>query len=240
MTATTATTIRDIVADDFRAAAVFERRGIDFCCRGDRSVEEACRESGLDPAGVMEELDAACAADQPGAPRFSAWDPPALVSYIVANHHTYVREAIATLTAHTAKIATVHGERHPELLEIARIFESVAEEMTSHMFKEEQILFPFIIAMDAAQQQGRPSPQAPFGTVGNPIQMMEMEHESAGGAMARIRELTGGYAPPDDACATYRVCLQELQAFEVDLHTHVHLENNILFPKAVRLENGLL
>jgi regulator of cell morphogenesis and NO signaling len=236
MNATLQTTIRDIVADDFRAAAVFHRHEIDFCCKGGRSVEEACRERGISPAALMDEIDAACAPGQPGAPRFASWDPSALVSYIVSNHHTYVRESLPTLLAHTEKLAGVHGERHPELKEIARIIEAVAEEMTSHMFKEEQILFPFIVATDAARKQGQRPPLAPFGTVANPIEMMEMEHESAGNAMARIRQLSAGYQPPADACTTWRVCLQELEAFENDLHAHVHLENNILFPKALELE----
>ena len=120
------------------------------------------------------------------------------------------------------------------------VLKTVAEEMISHMWKEEQILFPYIAALSGARRDGRRAPAAPFGTVGNPIRMMEMEHESAGDAMARIRELSGGYEPPADACGTYQVCLQELQAFELDLHSHVHLENNILFPRALDLERQSL
>ena len=238
MTATFETTIREIVADDFRAASVFHRHGIDFCCKGGRSIEDACRDQGVDPHVVMDELAVACAPGQPGVPRFASWDTSTLVAYIVDNHHAYVRQAIPTLLAHTEKVAKVHGEGHPEMKEIARLFEGVAEEMTMHMFKEERILFPFIVALAEARRTGTAPPSAPFGTVGNPIHMMEQEHESAGDAMARIRELSRGYEPPEDACATYRVCLQELQAFETDLHGHVHLENNILFPRAMQLEGG--
>lgn len=236
MPSTGSTTIRDIVAQDFRAAAVFERHGIDFCCGGNQSVAAACAAKGVAVDAVLADVTAACAASAPDAPRFGTWDPPTLVSYIVANHHAYVRGAIPALLAHTQKIASVHGERHPELRQVELLFAQVAEEMTSHMFKEERILFPFIVAMANAAALGQPQPQSPFGTVQNPIRMMEHEHESAGGAMASIRELTREYAPPDDACTTYRVCLEELKAFEDDLHVHVHLENNVLFPKARALE----
>ncbi len=238
MNATLDTTIRDIVADDFRAAAVFQRHGLDFCCGGNRSVVDACQEKGLDAAAVLSEIQAACNTAEDRTPRFASWDVPTLISYIVANHHQYVRQAIPTLLAHTEKIARVHGERHPELNEIARLFAGVADEMTSHMFKEERILFPFIESLHHASQQKRAVPPSPFGTVANPIHMMEMEHESAGNAMERIRELSGGYEPPEDACTTYRAALQELKAFEEDLHAHVHLENNILFPRALELEGG--
>jgi regulator of cell morphogenesis and NO signaling len=159
-----------------------------------------------------------------------------LVSYIVSNHHAFVRQAMPALLAHTTKVAAVHGDQHPELREIAGLFERAADEMTSHMGKEEQILFPYIVALEDAAADAATAPSAPFGTVRNPIRMMEAEHESAGDAMARIRELTSGYAVPPDACTTYRVCFQELEEFERDLHEHVHLENNILFPKAARIE----
>ena len=233
---TTDQTIRDIVANDYRAAAVFERHGIDFCCGGDRTVEAACTAKGLAPASIVEELEAATAAPGIGTPQFNEWDLPSLTSYIVANHHGYVRRAIPDLLQHTRKISAVHGEHHPELAQVAHIFEGVADEMLMHMMKEERMLFPYIDAMARAASAGQPVPVAPFGTVQNPIRMMEMEHESAGTAMARINELTRGYQPPDDACTTYKVCLQELDAFERDLHAHVHLENNILFPRAAQLE----
>jgi regulator of cell morphogenesis and NO signaling len=169
-------------------------------------------------------------------PNFAVWTPNELIDYIVTKHHAYVREALPTITAHTEKIARVHGARHPELAEVARLAAAVAEDMTSHMWKEEQILFPFIAALATAAEQKRPAPAAPFGSVGNPIHMMEMEHETAGGAVARIRELTHDYQEPVDGCTTYSITLKELEAFERDLHAHVHLENNVLFPRAVALE----
>jgi regulator of cell morphogenesis and NO signaling len=236
MNATFDTTIRDIVAGDFRAAAVFQRHGLDFCCGGERRVADACRDKGLDAAVVLAEIESACHSGEGGAPAFASWDVPTLISHIVGTHHQYVREAIPPLLVHTEKIAAVHGERHPELAEVAQLFAGVADEMLSHMFKEERILFPFIQSLHDAASGNRPAPPAPFGTVANPIHMMEMEHDSAGNAMARIHELTGGYEPPADACTTYRVSMQELRAFEEDLHTHVHLENNILFPRAIEIE----
>lgn len=239
MTATLDTTIRDIVANDFRAAAVFQRYGIDFCCKGNRSIEEACRGGAAPAERVLQEVADATASPAAGGPRFNSWDLATLAAYIVANHHEFVRQAMPALLAHTRKIASVHGGNHPELGEVATLIEGVSDEMTSHMTKEEQILFPYISSLAARARGESGTPSAPFGTVRNPIRMMEMEHEAVGDAMARIRLLTGGYRAPDDACTTYRVCLQELEAFERDLHEHVHLENNILFPKAARLESEI-
>ena len=239
MTATPDTTIRDIVADDFRAAAVFQQFGIDFCCNGNRTVEDACRTGAASAEDVLRSLGEATIGQPAGTPRFNAWDLATLVAFIVANHHVYVRQAMPPLLTHTEKLARVHGARHPEVLEVARLFAGIADEMTSHMEKEEHILFPYILELAAAARTHAAAPSAPFGTVRNPIRMMEAEHESAGTAMARIHELTSGYSVPADGCATYEVCLRELEAFEADLHQHVHLENNILFPKAARLEAEL-
>lgn len=236
MTATLDMTIRDIVANDFRTAAVFQRHGIDFCCKGGRSIQDACQNSRVTADEVLKEIAEATTTPATGGARFNAWDLATLVSYIVGNHHAFVRQAMPVLLTHTKKVAGVHGDRHPELPEVAQLFSEVAGEMTSHMAKEEQILFPYIVALEEASRRAGGRPSAPFGTVRNPIRMMEAEHESAGDAMARIRSLTSDYAIPDGACTTYRVCLQELEAFERDLHEHVHLENNILFPKAARLE----
>jgi regulator of cell morphogenesis and NO signaling len=235
MTATLDTTVGDIVASDFRAASVFHRYGIDFCCGGGSSLSEACRKKDVSASDVLAAITSACATPDPGTPRFGSWDLPTLITYIVSNHHAYVREALPSIQAHAQKLAAVHGGNHPELLDVATLFDGVVEEMTSHMAKEEQVLFPFIAALSAAVKGGTPPPSGPFGRVSNPIRMMEQEHESAGSAMATIRDLTDGYVPPADGCTTYRICMQELEAFEVDLHAHVHLENNILFPKAKQL-----
>ncbi len=237
MTATEHMTVREIVASDFRAAEVFQRHGIDFCCKGNRSIEQACRSGGLSVEEILRDVAAVTASPGSGGPRFNSWDLGTLVSYIEGNHHAFVRRTLPLLLTHTQKVAKVHGATHPALREVAELFAAVAVEMTSHMAKEEHILFPYVVALEKASAMGTGRPASPFGTVRNPIRMMEAEHESAGDAMARIHALTSGYAVPSDACTTYRVCLQELQAFERDLHEHVHLENNILFPRAVQLES---
>ena len=225
------TTVGEIVAADFRTAAVFQQFGIDFCCGGGHTLVEACRHRDLDTDVVLTAVERAC--EQPGsAPRFDAWPPEELIGHIVATHHAYVRRALPSLLGFTQKIAAVHGGRHPELSEVARITADIADEMTSHMAKEERVLFPYIAALSTAVRNGLPAPPAPFGPVDNPIRMMEEDHEATGAAMARIRALTSDYTVPSDGCTTYRVCLQELNAFERDLHAHVHLENNILFPAA--------
>jgi regulator of cell morphogenesis and NO signaling len=231
-------TIGDIVADDYRTAAVLERYGLDFCCGGKRTLDEACRERGVETARVAADLDALDDVSYIGL-RAADWPLDALIDHIVTRHHRYVREAIPVLIAHSTKLERVHGERHPELAQVARLFEEIADDMTLHMAKEEEILFPYIRGLVEADRAGEPVGPSPFGTVQNPIRMMEREHEAAGDTMGRIRELTGGYQPPETACTTYRVCFQELQQFERDLHRHVHLENHVLFPGAQRLEERL-
>ncbi|GJQ21030.1 MAG: iron-sulfur cluster repair di-iron protein [Bacteroidia bacterium] len=232
-------TLKSIVTDDFRAAAVFEKFSLDFCCGGGVTIEQACSKKGLDPALVyagLQELDQKTG-DQ--APTFSAWPSDELINYIVRVHHEYVREAIPVLLTHTQKVAAVHGERHPEVVEVARHFNAVAKDMAAHMMKEEHVLFPYILELVKAKRNGTPLEESPFGGVQNPIRMMEMEHKAAGDEMEAIRSLTANYTPPDDACTTYRISFRELQLFEEDLHRHVHLENNILFPKAMALEQEL-
>ena len=231
---TDTTTIGSIVADDFRAAAVFDRHGIDFCCGGSRLVFDACRERGVAPETLVADLEAALAEAGADVPRFNDWALDFLTGYIVANHHGYVREAIDTLRARTRKLVEVHGERHAELRAIADRFEALAADLTGHMAREEQVLFPYVNGLVGADRGGI-MPSAHFGTVENPVRVMETEHQAAGEVLAAIRRLTGGYVPPSDACATYTVTYQELQAFEADLHRHVHLENNILFPRVTQM-----
>lgn len=240
MNATLDMTIREVVATDYRTAAVFQRYGIDFCCNGGRTIDQGCRDADVDREQLIRELNSATESPAADGSQFNDWDTRTLASYIVANHHGFVREAIPPLLQHTKKIAEVHGERHPELSHIASLFERVAGEMTDHMMKEERILFPFIVRLEEAVANGAAAPVAPFGTVENPIRMMESEHQFVGDAMAEIRHLTNGYALPKGACTTYRVTFQALDAFERDLHAHVHLENNVLFPKAAAMEAALV
>jgi regulator of cell morphogenesis and NO signaling len=232
-------TLGDIVAADYRAAAVFEQFGLDFCCGGRQTLYEACQQPAVDVSALMEALGA-LAVDESAVAGAAAAEPlDALIDHIVSRHHAYVRAALPTLRAHTARIAAIHGDRSPELREVARVVDLIAGGLALHMMKEEEILFPYIRSLVEAERAGRRIPPGPFGTVYNPIRMMEAEHQGTGDEMRRIRELTRNYALPDYACATYRVCFEELQDFERDLHRHVHLENNVLFPRALQLEERL-
>jgi regulator of cell morphogenesis and NO signaling len=227
-------TIGDIVATDFRAAGVFEQFGIDFCCGGRRSFAEACRDAAADPDLVRRALDALPTDRPEDGSDLRQWPVERLIDHIVSTHHAYVRAATLGIAHHLAKLVTVHGERHLELVRIAEAFDQLSHELHQHMMKEEHVLFPYIRELgDPGWSAARPSP---FGSVENPIRMMEREHREAGDEMHLLRLLTDGYTPPDDACTTYRVCFAELAQFERDLHRHVHLENNVLFPKAVELE----
>jgi regulator of cell morphogenesis and NO signaling len=230
-------TIKEIVTHDFRTAAVFEKYSLDFCCGGGKTIDQACKEKEIDASRVFDELLGHAPSSVPSP--FSQMDMSDLISHIVGTHHAYVRGAIPALLTHTQKVATVHGGRHPEVIEIARRFKAVAGELQAHMMKEEQILFPYIRSLDQAEKQGTSPVRPPFGSARNPIAMMEAEHQSAGSEMYEIRSLSNAYTPPADACTTFKVSYLELQQFELDLHTHVHLENNILFPQAIALEERL-
>jgi regulator of cell morphogenesis and NO signaling len=236
MTDLSRATLKEIVTDDFRAAAIFERYSLDFCCRGGRTVENACVDKSVDKTSVISELQQLLLRQKPTAESFSGLSLSALIGHIVATHHAYVRKMVPVLLAHTQKVASVHGANHPEVVKIAGVFEGVANDLLAHMAKEEQVLFPYIDMLEVASERNEQHERPPFGTVRNPIRMMEAEHRAAGDELYEIRTLSSNYTPPADACTTYKVTYQELQDFEVDLHQHVHLENNILFPKAVSME----
>ena len=229
------TRIGDIVAKDFRAAAVFQRFGIDFCCGGARSVNEACRKASIDPGAVVGALNALQPADE-SVDDASTWSLDLLVTHIVDTHHAYIRSSGPAISSYLEKLVKVHGARHPELSRVAATFNHIHQELMPHMMKEEHVLFPYVTEL----AKGVTSASSPFGTVENPIRMLEREHEEVGEAMRLIRELTNDFTPPSDGCTTYRVCFAELERFELDLHRHVHLENNVLFPKAVVLEQAAL
>jgi regulator of cell morphogenesis and NO signaling len=227
-------TVGEIVATDFRTAGVFETFGIDFCCGGRRSVAEACASAAIEPAAVVRALEALPPADNPLDRDVTRWTADQLVNHILTTHHAYIRSSLPTIGRYLSKLVEGYGRRHPELVRIAASFDQVGRDLLQHMMKEERVLFPYIREL-AAGEGGAHAP-SPFGTVENPIRMMEREHRDAGDEVQVIRELTNGYTPPADACTTYRVCFAELAVFERDLHRHVHLENNVLFPKAVELE----
>ena len=229
-------TIGDIVAADFRTASVFEQFGIDFCCGGRRSFEDACRAASADTSDVIKALDALppSAADD----EVAQWPVGRLIDHIIATHHSYVRSALPTIARYLAKLHEVHGARHPELARVAAVFDRLSVELEQHMLKEEHVLFPYVRDLGEHANQPCGFLPSPFGTVNNPIRMMEQEHRDAGDALQIIRELTNGFTPPADGCTTYAVCMAELARFEQDLHRHVHLENNVLFPRALELENA--
>jgi regulator of cell morphogenesis and NO signaling len=192
----------------------------------------------VDASVVFADLGRLSGAPLASGERASDWDTEALIDHILATHHAYVREAIPVLLAHTEKVARVHGERHPEVVVIAKHFATVAEELQQHMMKEERVLFPYIRSLAVARREGKRADTPHFGSAANPIRMMEAEHAVAGDTLYTVRSLSNNYTVPEDACTTYRVTYQELRQFEEDLHRHVHLENNILFPSAIALENA--
>lgn len=232
--------IGEFVAQDYRTAAVFTKYKIDFCCNGGRSIEEACEKKGLDSNQLLEELEAVLSTKTDQTIDYKSWPLDLLVDYIEKKHHRYVEETIPILSQFLDKLCRVHGERHPELLKVNELFIASAGELASHMKKEELILFPFVKKMMKAKLN-KSSILAPhFGTVENPISMMIHEHDNEGERFRQIAELTNNYTPPTDACNTYRVTFAMLDEFEKDLHLHIHLENNILFPGALKLEQTFI
>lgn len=240
MNSTMEKTIGQMVADDYRTAQVFKAHKIDFCCKGNRTLSEVAFKKGLDLEILMEELDQVQSKDLGDRPDVASWPLDLLVDYIEKKHHRYVEEHIPILNQYLDKLCRVHGERHPELFEIFEHFKASAGELAMHMKKEELVLFPWVRKMVEGLAD-RETLEAPhFGTVRNPIQMMMQEHDNEGERFRKIAALSNDYTPPADACNTYRVTYSLLQEFEDDLHRHIHLENNILFPKAEILEKKLL
>jgi regulator of cell morphogenesis and NO signaling len=226
-------TIGEWVTEHPRSARVFEKLQIDYCCGGGHTLAEACTEKGLELDALVSQL-ADSIANAPDAPQQSWSEASAfeLCHHIEQTHHAYLRQELPRLSQLVAKVATAHAANHPELRELQRVFAALRAELEPHMAKEEQILFPAIRLLE----QSTGNPQFPFGTVANPIGMMKHEHDNAGAALKRIRELTDGFQAPADACTTWQLMLNDLRQLEADMHKHVHKENNILFPKAQQLE----
>jgi len=221
--------IGEIVALDYRAASVFKEAGIDFCCGGKKSIDETCSEKGINKAALIEKLESLESTPNTTTHNFIEWEPGFLCDYIINTHHKYVLKTLPELVAYTQKIASVHGDGHPELIEVARLFSEINRELLQHLKKEEEIFFPAIKEIIAT---GSEKVKA---VIISEISRLSDEHEFAGGAMDKINVITNRYLLPDDCCNTYRVSFTLLEQFEDDLHTHVHLENNILFPKALKL-----
>ncbi len=240
MSVTTEKTVRELALGKPGAARVFERFGIDYCCGGKQTLEQACRAASLPVDEVMDALEAAHHSGQVLTQDRNWQKAPLgdLISHIKNTHHRYTREEIARLGPLFDKVCSVHGERHPELFPLRATFQGLAQELTTHMMKEEMVLFPYMERMEESVIQKEPILPPPFGTVRNPVAMMEHEHDSAGGALRALRASSDGYTAPPDACVSYQTLYKTLAEFEADLHQHIHLENNILFPRAIALENA--
>jgi regulator of cell morphogenesis and NO signaling len=232
-------TLAEIVTNNIRSAIVFEEYGLDFCCKGKRNLQEACEEKNINVQEIVESLENLSNGTNEES-KADQWELDFLVDYIMQKHHQYVKRMIPVISLHSDKVASVHGKNHPETIHIADLFLAVRAELESHMMKEERILFPQIKLMASVQKENTQFFPPAFGTIQNPIRMMEFEHTSAGDAMYKIRELSKNYSHPDDACNTFKALYSELKEFEEDLHKHIHLENNILFPKSIELETELL
>ena len=230
-------TVKEIAATSLAAVKVFEKLGIDYCCGGKRPLVEVCREKGYDPDAVQRELDAAMAGTDHPERDWNAASLGELIRHIIGTHHEYLRSQLAPIEARLEKVHRKYNERYgPTLIGLPDVYANLRAELEMHIRKEEMILFPAIAAYEAAVNSGQPLPATPFGTVANPIHMMEQEHESAGQALARIHEITRDFELPAYACVTYRALMSGLDELERDLHLHIHLENNILFPRAQKLE----
>ncbi len=228
-------TIGEIVAKDFRTASIFSKYGIDFCCKGDRTIQQACDKKSVNIDELKQKLDEAMKNHEENID-YNAWPLDLLADYIEKTHHRYIREKSPSLLQFLNKVQKVHGERHPELYEIFELFSQSVEDLEVHLQKEERIVFPFVRKMIEAKNSGQPLERAHFGSIENPIAVMKDDHSAEGERFQRIAELTKGYNPPPEACNTYRVSFAMLDEFEQNLHKHIHLENNILFPKAIKME----
>jgi regulator of cell morphogenesis and NO signaling len=241
MTISSTTKVRDVALELPQSTRLFEKFKIDYCCGGDQPLAAACASAGVDVQNMLEliqQVKQAPAAGN-GTPDLQKATATELIGYILDKHHVFTKDEMARLEPLADKVVCAHGENHSELLALRDLMRQLFEDLRPHMFKEEQILFPFIIALEQAREQNRSAPFAPFGTVNNPIRMMLTEHDTIGDLLREMRKLSSDYAVPDDACISFKTFYKALEAFEQDLHQHIHLENNLLFPKAVALEASL-
>jgi regulator of cell morphogenesis and NO signaling len=231
-------TIGEVIAKDFRKAEVFKKYKIDFCCGGKKTLSEVCIDKQLDIVEINNQLNKLDSEVLLGSQNYKDWDLSFLIDYIVNTHHKYIKASIPILLEYTSKVAKVHGANHIEAIAISELFKQATEELESHMMKEETVLFPYIKNI-AANSNVSTEIHCSFGSISNPIRVMEHEHETVGNIFKTIRELSNDYTPPLDACTTFKLSYLKLQEFENDLHQHIHLENNILFPKSILLETQL-
>ena len=233
------TQVGEVVKMNFRTALFFQSNHIDFCCGGKQSIEEACQKAGIQTKEALNQLTSVLEQQDSDSLYINSLQPDELADYIVKKHHAYVRINIPVILQNLDKICQKHGDHHPELNEIKELFNTAAGNLTMHMQKEEMILFPHIRKLVRAKKEGGGYGQPPFGSVSNPVDMMVTEHQQEGDRFELISELSANYKIPSDACMTYEVTMNQLREFEDDLHRHIHLENNILFPQAIILEHEL-
>lgn len=235
MTDNSAKTIGAFVAEDYRTAAVFEKYGIDFCCGGQATLTATCREKDLDLTRILHEIESARKEPIGRSENFADWPLPFLIDYIINTHHAYLKENDEQIAAYAQKIAEVHGAHHPEVIEIAAIFAKIAADMAEHLKTEEEVFFPAVKRVDTTVGSGQNAQTDDRALIKSELTKLHREHEEIGDAIHKIRHLANDYAIPEDVCNTFVVTYQKLKEFEDDLHKHVHLENNILFPKAAQL-----
>jgi regulator of cell morphogenesis and NO signaling len=238
MSINTTATVRDLAIEVPGATRLFEKFGIDYCCGGARPLQDACSSAGIAVDDVIRSLEQATVAPTRKEENrdWRAEPLTALISYILETHHAFDREELARLEPLLAKVASVYRESHPELVKIQLVFIAMKQDLLSHMLKEEQVLFPYINQLQEAADNGGVKPFPFFGTVRNPVGMMMMEHDTVGDMLRQIRELSSNFVVPPEGCVSYRTLYEALEELELHLHRHIHLENNLLFPRAVVME----
>lgn len=233
-------TVGSIVAEDYRAAAVLTKYGIDFCCKGGRSVQEVCEKGNIDQGKLTEDITTLLARDAKSGDDVRTWPLDKLADHVETVHHRYVEERGPILKQYLDKLCKVHGDRHPELFTINEEFNTCVGAMAMHMKKEELVLFPFVRNLAKSERSGEPFKAPRFGTVENPVKAMMEDHNDEGERFERMKAVSDNFTPPADGCATYATAFSMLREFEQDLHLHIHLENNIMFPRAIELEKRLV
>ncbi|MAH16919.1 MAG: iron-sulfur cluster repair di-iron protein [Euryarchaeota archaeon] len=226
-------TVGEMVVNDGRVATVFNKFGLDFCCNGHQTLEAACASKGINLQEIVDDIELLMKNDSNPDRSFNDMSLDKLIEHIYDKHHQYIYKNCPAISKFINKVANVHGKNHPETVEIAKMFDELQLELEQHLFKEEHILFPYVKGMVLEDK-------CPGSFVNGPISVMMEEHDNAGRILEVLRRISNNYKPPKDACNTFRAAYVNLQALEEDLHMHIHLENNILFPKAIELENSLL
>lgn len=231
--------VADVVSDNIKTADVFKKHSIDFCCGGGISIEKACAKKNIDAVILLQEINS-IGMKGTATSNYNQWDLSFLCDYIVNTHHHYIKDSFILLDDYSAKVAKVHGEHYPIVIQIQELYAKVRNELSDHMIKEENVLFPYIKQIEQSQKENAKLNLGHFGSVQNPIKVMVSEHEIAGDIFREIAFLSHQYTPPEWACNTFKALYAKLEEFEQDLHIHVHLENNILFPKAIKIEKSLM